>query len=244
MLLALDIGNTDTVIGLFKGEILFFQKRIPTPEILRYAQNDKSKHIDSAIISSVVPSLDKRIKKELKKNISLNKILFVTHRLKLPIRLLVDRPKEVGADRIVNNSAAFEKYKQPLLVIDLGMATTVDYIDTKGNYRGGLIIPGLKISAQALFDRAAKLPIISFKAPKKLLGKNTVHQMQSGIVQGYAAMIDGVIAKIQKEIHQKPKIILTGGLGHLLSPLLSFSHVFDPLLTLRGLCLLAKINKK
>ena len=236
MLLALDIGNTDTVIGLFKGEILFFQKRIPTPEILRYAQNDKSKHIDSAIISSVVPSLDKRIKKELKKNISLNKILFVTHRLKLPIRLLVDRPKEVGADRIVNNSAAFEKYKQPLLVID--------YVSANRVFEGGLIIPGLKISAQALFDRAAKLPIISFKAPKKLLGKNTVHQMQSGIVQGYAAMIDGVIAKIQKEIHQKPKIILTGGLGHLLSPLLSFSHVFDPLLTLRGLCLLAKINKK
>ena len=249
MLLGLDVGNTDTVMGLFKGSILFFHKRIPSLN-LKYFLKKKTflNHVDFAIVSSVVPSLDPLIRKMLH-SLKIKKVTFVTHRMSLPILLKVDRPGDVGADRIVNNSSAFVSYGGPLLVIDLGTATTIDYIDSKGAYRGGVIIPGLKISAHALFERAAKLRYVIlsaegakdlFQLPPKILGVNTVSQMQSGIVQGYVAMVDGMIAKIQKEIKKKPKIIITGGLGFLISPHLSFKNTLDPFLTLRGLELLSR----
>lgn len=239
MLLGLDVGNTDTVMGLFKGSILFFHKRVASSKLKDFFLKKKTlfNHVDSAIVSSVVPHLDPLIRKMLRRR-KIKKIIFVSHRLKLPIRLHVDRPQEVGADRIVNNSSAFVKYGGPLLVIDLGTATTMDYIDQKGAYLGGVIIPGLKISAQALFERAAKLPSVPLEFPKKTLGTNTISQMQSGIVQGYVAMLEGMMSKIQKEIKRKPKIIITGGLGFLISPHLSFKNTLDPFLTLRGLELL------
>ncbi|MBI2646669.1 MAG: type III pantothenate kinase, partial [Deltaproteobacteria bacterium] len=127
-----------------------------------------------------------------------------------------------------------------LLVIDLGTATTIDYLDSRGAYLGGVIIPGLKISAQALFERAAKLPPVALEFSPKILGTNTVSQMQSGLVQGYVAMLEGMITKIQKEIKKRPKIIITGGLGFLISPHLSYKNTFDPFLTLRGLELLSR----
>ncbi len=243
VLLVLDVGNTDTVIGLFKGSVLFFHKRVPTQNLKNFL-NKKTffNHVDSAIVSSVVPTLDSFIRKMLR-SLKIKKIIFVTHHLKLPIRLKVDHPQEVGADRIVNNSGAFVSYGGPLLVIDLGTATTIDYMDAQGAYLGGVIIPGLKISAHALFERAAKLSPVPLEFPSRLLGKNTVSQMQSGVVLGYVAMLDGMIAKIQKEIKKKPKIIVTGGLGFLISPHLSFKNTFDPFLTLRGLELLSRNQK-
>ncbi len=241
MLLVLDVGNTDTVVGLFKGSILFFHKRLPSQNLKSFFLTKKYffNHVDLAIVSSVVPALDPLIRKVLQR-LKIKKRIFVTHRLKLPISLKVDRPKEVGADRIVNNSAAFVKYGGPLLVIDLGTATTLDYIDAKGSYRGGVIMPGLKISAQALFERAAKLSSVPLKLPAKVLGTNTVSQLQSGIIQGTVAMLEGMIQRIQKEIQRKPKIIITGGLGFLVAPHLSFKNTLDSFLTLRGLELLAR----
>ena len=239
MLLVLDVGNTDTVVGLFKGSILFFHKRVSSQKLKNFLKKKTFfNHVDLAIVSSVVPPLDPLIRKMLQK-LKIKKRIFVTHRLKLPISLKVDRPQEVGADRLVNNSGAFIKYGGPLLVIDLGTATTIDYIDVKGAYRGGVIIPGLKISAQALFERAAKLPPVALEFSPKILGTNTVSQMQSGIVQGYVAMLEGMITKIQREVKREPKIIITGGLGSLVARHLSFKNTFDPFLTLRGLELLA-----
>lgn len=244
MLLALDIGNTDTVIGLFKGAALFFYKRVPTIKLKTFLSQKRSaiEKTHTSIVSSVVPVLNAPIRKLLKKNLGFKKVLFVSHRLKLPIALKVDYPKEVGADRIVNNSAAFHSYPKALLVIDFGTATTVDYISRKGEYRGGMIIPGLKTGAQALFSKAKKLPWIQLRASKKILETNTVSQMQSGIVKSYAIMIDALIKNIQKEIHQRPKVILTGGLGFLLSRLIKHPHIFDSFLTLKGLKIIAKMN--
>ena len=240
MLLVLDVGNTDTVVGLFKGSILFFHKRVSSQKLKNFLKKKTFfNHVDLAIVSSVVPPLDPLIRKMLQK-LKIKKRIFVTHRLKLPISLKVDHPQEVGADRIVNNSGAFVKYGGPLLVVDLGTATTIDYIDVKGAYRGGVIIPGLKISAQALFERAAKLSPVALEFSPKILGTNTVSQMQSGIVQGYVAMLEGMISKIQKEVKREPKIIITGGLGSLVASHLSFKNTFDPFLTLRGLELLAR----
>ncbi|MBI3018551.1 MAG: type III pantothenate kinase [Deltaproteobacteria bacterium] len=243
VLLVLDVGNTDTVLGLFKGSILFFHKRVPSQKLKDFFLRKKIffNHVDSAIVSSVVPAVDPLIRKMLQK-LKIKKRIFVTHRLKLPISLKVDRPGDVGADRLVNNSGAFVKYGGPLLVIDLGTATTIDYVDSKGAYRGGVIIPGLKISAQALFERASKLPSVPLEFSSKILGTNTVFQMQSGIVHGYIAMLEGMIRKIQKEIKKKPKIIMTGGLGSLVAPHVSFKNTLDPFLTLRGLKLLARLN--
>lgn len=243
MLLVLDVGNTDTVMGLFKGSILFFHKRVPSSKLKNFFLKKKTffNHVDLIIISSVVPVLDPLIRKILQ-SLKIKKRIFVTHKLKLPISLKVDRPHEVGADRIVNNSGAFVKYGGPLLVIDLGTATTIDYVDSKGAYRGGVIIPGLKISAHALFERAAKLPSVPLEFPSKILGTNTISQMQSGIVQGYGALLEGMIEKIQKEIKKNPKIIMTGGLGFLIASHLSFKNTLDPFLTLRGLELLARLN--
>lgn len=247
MVLALDIGNTDTVIGFFtnsslrgKAEAISFAKRVPTAKLRVFLSKKRKfiKYSHHIIISSVVPSLEKWLKQKFKKAI------FISHQLKLPISLNVDSPKEVGADRIANNSQAFVQHKKALLVIDFGTATTIDYINTKGAYVGGVIIPGFKISAEALFNRAQKLPSIKFKIPKKILGTNTVSQMQSGILRGYAEMINGLIKSIQKEVGHKPKIIITGGLGNLLSPLLTFPHHFDSFLTLKGLQILAQMNHR
>ncbi len=243
-LLALDVGNTDSVFGFFRGEALVYHRRVSTKAILKN-KVQKNAVCNSAIVSSVVPKINRSLKKFLKEKLKIKKVIFVNHRMNLPIKLKVDRPSEVGADRIVNNSAAYLKYGGPLLVIDFGTATTLDYIDTKGVYQGGMIIPGLKISAEALFQKAAKLPAVKLKIPRRLLGKNTVHQMQSGIVLGYAAMIEGLILKISRQSKRakRPKnlkVILTGGMGHLLSPLISSRHVFDPFLTLKGLNHLAK----
>jgi len=243
MLLALDMGNTDTSVGIFRGKIPIFSTRVPTGafETFFHRKNILKGSVESAIISSVVPAMNPTIRAFLKKH-GIKNVKFVSHKLRSPISLKVDRPSEVGADRIVNAVAAYQIFRKSLLVIDLGTATTIDYINHRGAYRGGVIIPGLKISAEALFERAAKLFRIKLKAPKKILGRNTVSQMQSGIVLACAAMLDAMVKKIQKEIGEKPKTVLTGGLGFLMKNLLSTPHHFDPNLTLKGLRVLAEYN--
>ncbi|MEK7791284.1 MAG: type III pantothenate kinase [Deltaproteobacteria bacterium] len=245
MLLALDVGNTDAVIGIFQGKSPIFSWRVNTCLLKSFfsKKKDIKRHVNGAIVSSVVPAMNPTIRFCLRKW-KIKKVLFVTQRLNSPISLKVDRPSEVGADRIVNAVAAYEKFGGPLLVIDLGTATTIDYIDHGGAYRGGVIIPGLKISAEALFERAEKLFRIELKSSKKILGTNTVSQMQSGTVRSYAIMLDAMIQEIRREIKKRPTIILTGGLGHMIKNLLATPHHFEPHLTLKGLQSLWQYNIK
>ena len=244
MILALDIGNTNTVLGLFRGSLLVFQARVSTSNLETFLSSRKWNLgiCDGGIISSVVPQRDKAVKKILKNRHGLKQLIVVSHRLKLPIRLKVKKPSEVGADRIVNDSYAFLKYKGPLCVIDFGTATTIDYINRRGDYRGGVILPGLRISAEALFTKAAKLKDVPFIAPKKVLGKTTQAQLQSGLMGGHAAMVDCMIEKIWKEVGHKTKVVATGGLSPLLAPHLTHLHTIDPHLTLKGLELLYALN--
>lgn len=254
MLLVLDVGNTDSCAGIFRGKIPIFSVRVSTPTLKTFFYRKNRWPIESAIISSVVPGMDPKIRIFLKKW-GIKRVKFVSHQLKSLISLNVDRPSEVGADRIVNAVAAYSScsslssprkrgslHQKSFLVIDLGTATTIDYIDCRGAYRGGVIIPGLKISAEALFERAAKLFKVELKAPKRILGRNTISQLQSGTVLAYAFMLDATIQNIKKEVREKPKIVLTGGLGFLMTDLLSTPHHFEPNLTLKGLQILADYN--
>lgn len=243
MLLVLDVGNSDTCVGIFRRKIAVFTARILTPTLETFFQqkNILKCPIESAIISSVVPAANPAIRAFLKKR-GIKSVKFVSHQLPSPISLKVDHPSEVGADRIVNAVAAYGKFRKSLLVIDLGTATTIDYIDHRGTYCGGVIIPGLKISAEALFERAAKLFRVELRAPQKILGRDTASQMQSGTVLAYAFMLEATIQKIKKEIRKKPKTVLTGGLGFLMTDLLSIPHHFEPNLTLKGLQILADYN--
>lgn len=244
MLLALDVGNTDTVLGLFCGSILIFEDRSSTQKIKSLILKHKfmAQKCEAAMISSVVPSVDRSIRDILRKKLKIKKVLFVSHKMKLPITLKVDKPSEVGADRIANNVAAYDQCKSDVLVIDFGTATTIDYIDVHGHYRGGMIIPGIKTAANALIEKAEKLNSFPFARPKKILGQNTITQLQSGVLMSHAAMIDRMVEKIQKEIRKKPKIIATGGLSSMILPLSEHLNTLDSHLTLKGLRLLYLLN--
>jgi type III pantothenate kinase len=158
----------------------------------------------------------------------------------MPIRY--DNPHEVGADRIVNAIAAYDKYKQSLVVVDFGTATTFDYVSPRGEYMGGAIAPGIVISSEALFVRASKLPRIELIRPESVIGKNTIASLQSGIVFGYIAMVDGIVEKIKQEVKTNPRIIATGGLAPLIAEGSKTIEEVDPLLTLTGLRLIYEKN--
>jgi len=244
VLLAIDIGNTDAVVGLFRGRKLAFEGRCETGKIISYLKKRKRslKGVESIIVSSVVPSLNTTLRSFIKKDLKNVRPLFVTHKIKLPISFQVKHPSEVGADRIVNNAAAYLKYKRSLLVVDFGTATTIDYIDKKGAYTGGVIIPGFHTAALALFSRAAKLHRMLYKKPRRILGRDTDEQLQSGILTSHAAMIDGMIDKIFKEVGHRPKVVVTGGLSRLIIPLSKHLNTQDAQLTLRGLQQIYALN--
>jgi len=244
MLLAIDVGNTDTVIGLFRGRFLVYEARCETSQLFPFIQKKKKafKGIVSAIVSSVVPSIDPKLRKCLSKQLNIKRLLFVSHKIKLPIHFKIKRPSEVGADRIVNNSAAYLKYKRSLLIVDFGTATTIDYIDKKGAYCGGVIIPGFHTAAGALYDRAAKLKRRAYKIPKRILGTDTDEQLESGILWSHAAMIDRMIELIYKEVKHKPKVVVTGGLSSFIIPLSKYLQKEDAHLTLRGLQSIFNMN--
>jgi type III pantothenate kinase len=239
MLLVLDIGNTHAVVGLYKGKTLVYFKRVASNSLLKFLSQRKTfKMIKVASVASVVPALDLKIKSTLKNKLKIKKINFVTHKNTDTIKLKVDNPKEVGADRICNMVGAYSQLRKALLIVDLGTATTIDYVDSKGCYRGGVIAPGLKTSAQALYEKAAKLPRVSLVQPKKILGKNTLSQIQSGVVTAHLKMIEVLIKEICIEIKSKPQVIVCGGLGSLFSSRLKV--IKDPYLTLKGLWALSQ----
>ena len=254
MLLVIDVGNTNTVIGVFDGKKLLQDWRIRTDEKLTvdeygillknlYSSSKITlRNIKDIVISCVVPPLLTTIEKLCKKYFGV-KPLVIEPGIKTGMPIYYDNPKEVGADRIVNSVAAYEKYKQSLVVVDFGTATTFDYISEKGEYHGGAITPGITISSEALFKRASKLPHVELVKPKSVIGKDTVSSMQSGIVFGYACLVDGMIEKIKKEVKTPPKIIATGGLASLIASVSETIDEVDGYLTLTGLRIIFERNR-
>lgn len=256
MILVIDIGNTNIVLGVYEEDKLLHNWRLSTS---RQSTTDEYgvmiynlftmtklsvKDIEGVILSSVVPPIMHTMEMLCKKY--LNKApLIVGPGVKTGLNIRIENPREVGADRIVNAVAAIEMYGglKPLVVVDFGTATTFDVIDVKGNYIGGAIVPGIGISTEALYQRAAKLPRIELTKPKSVIGRNTVHSMQAGIIFGYAGQVDGIVDRITNELGAEPTVIATGGMAELIASESRTIDTTNPLLTLEGLRLIYNRNK-
>lgn len=258
MLLAIDIGNTNIVLGVFEGESLVHQWRISssldktTDEYglifrdLFSAHNIHYKDIEDIIISSVVPKLSHTIPSVCKRYIGIEPIN-VGVGTKTGMNILYDHPQEVGGDRIVNSVAAYNLYGGPSIIVDMGTAISFDVIDEKGQYLGGAIAPGIGISSDALFERTSRLPKVDLVEPEKAIGKTTVQSMQSGIVYGYIGLIDGIIERLSEELGLSPKnlaIVATGGFTRLITKNSKYIKNYDLELTLKGLKIIYDRNKK
>ncbi|MCC7305192.1 MAG: type III pantothenate kinase [Alphaproteobacteria bacterium] len=245
MLLAIDIGNTNTVFAVYKKDKLLNSWRCQSAAARtadEYAaflhemfsiQKITWKDIADIIISSVVPDADFNIRKFCKKYVGKDPV-FITSKI-TGVEVLLDRPEEVGADRLVNAAAVKEFYKTPAIVIDFGTATTFDVVDKKGRYAGGVIAPGINLSIKALAQAAARLPRVSVKKPEKVVGKSTVVAMQSGVYWGYIGLIEGIVKKISAEQKEKFFVLATGGLAPLFADNTSVIKKVDDDLTLKGL---------
>jgi len=260
MLLTLDVGNSNTVLGLYRlnTDELVTSWRISTlraQTIDEYGvlllnlfsmRKIEATEVSSIIISSVVPPLDSTLRQVCERYFNL-KAMFVEPGIKTGMPILVDNPAELGADRLVNCVAAFARYGGPCIVVDFGTATTFDVISAKGEYLGGVIAPGLAISAEALFARAAKLSRVDVKKPAKVVGTNTVAHIQSGLYYGYIGLVDGILERILNETQHPdtpaPKIVATGGLARLIVDDSRFIDTIDDMLTLDGLRLIYERNR-
>src|SRR5262245_32382713 len=251
MLLAIDVGNTNTVLGVYQGEKLLRHWRLQTiPDrtvdeygvLLQSLYGSLRSGIDGVIISCVVPPMQKTIEAVSREYLSLEPVT-VGPGIKTGMPILYDNPKEVGADRIVNAVAAYERVKDTTIVVDFGTATTFDYITAKGEYVGGVITPGPGISLEALYQRAAKLYRVEMMRPPRVVGRNTIHAIQSGIVFGYVAMVDGLVRRIQDENGVKARVFATGGFAQLLGPESQTIDEVDEFLTLDGLRILYERNR-
>lgn len=253
MLLVIDVGNTNIVFGLFDGAELRHQFRVESVRgrtadeysvvlhsLLRLHGVDVSR-VTAAIVGSVVPQLNEPMVNLVKRTFG-HTPLEVEPGIKSGIRILTDNPKELGADRIVNAVAAYDRFKDAVIVVDFGTATTFDCVTARGEYTGGIIAPGMQIAADALFARAAKLPRVEIAKPPKVLGKNTLTSMQSGIVFGYVGLVDGLIDRLFEELGYECPVIATGGLATLIAPLSRTIGECDDQLTLTGLRLLYERN--
>ena len=258
MLLAIDVGNTNTVLGLFrlddaKPELAAHWRvtthRAQTSDeygvlfVNLFEMNGmKPSQVTHIIISSVVPPVDSTLRQVCATYFHIEP-LYVEPGIKTGMPVLVDNPAELGADRLVNSIAAFERYGGPCVVVDFGTATTFDVISAKGEYLGGAISPGLGISADALFSRAARLGRVDIKRPAKVIGTNTVTHLQCGLYYGYIGLVDGILARIVAELGVEPKVIATGGLARQISEDSRFISEIDDMLTLDGLRILFERNR-
>ena len=238
-LLVVDVGNTNTVIGLFEGKKLKNQWRLESsPKDYFRVFSKIQRPVNGIVVSSVVPRLDQLLRSIAQKRFGA-RTLFVTPGLKMPIRIRMKNKKEVGADRIVNVVAAWTRWKTDLIVVDFGTATTFDVVTKKGDYIGGVIAPGLGIANQALAEKTAKLPLAPLTRPKKVIGKTTIKALQSGVFLGYASLVEGMIERIRKEYGKRIKVVATGGLVRLISKECPSIDEVDQDLTLKGLSLLS-----
>lgn len=254
MLLVIDVGNSNIVLGAYDGSRLMRDWRIATDKakthdeygilfhnLFRMSDLDPSA-IDGIIISSVVPPLT-GVLELLAQRYFGHKPLVVGPGIRSGMSIHYDNPREVGADRIVNAVAGYEKYRCPLIIVDFGTATTFDYVNAKGEYCGGAIAPGLMISLEALFQRASKLPRVEVAKPSSVIAKNTVNSMQAGIVYGYVGLVDGIVSRMKTESRDNPKVIATGGLSRIIAAeSKSIDHI-EEFLTLEGLRILYERNR-
>jgi type III pantothenate kinase len=253
MLLVIDVGNTNTVLGVYDGEALIDHWRIRTErertsdewgiffrDLFLFDHID-FRDVEGIIISSVVPPVLNMLEGMSKKYFQI-KPLIVGHGIETGIPIFYDNPAEVGADRIVNAVAAYERYKKSIIVVDFGTATTFDYVSPRGEYMGGAIAPGLGISSEALFLRTSKLPRVEIVKPRRVVGKNTNQSIQSGLFFGYVGLVDGIVNRIKKEVRSNPKVIATGGLADLISGESKTIEEVNQFLTLEGLRIIYRRN--
>jgi type III pantothenate kinase len=253
-LLAVDVGNTNTVIGVFAGSELVSHWRIQTVagrtsdeyavlvKTLLDLEGAQWNTIDAGIISSVVPPAVFGLQQFFKRHCR-GAALVVGPGIKTGMPILYENPREVGADRIVNAVAAFEELRSGCIVVDFGTATTWDVVTPKGEYLGGVIAPGIQISAEALYEHAAKLPRVELARPGKVVARNTVASMQAGLVYGYAGMVDTLVERIRAEVDYPARCIATGGLAPLIATETKTIEATDELLTLKGLRILFQRNQ-
>jgi len=253
LILAVDVGNTHIMLGIYKEREILFYWRIATRrdrtedelgmlvKNLLHNSHLQLKDIKSIAISSVVPQLMYSLQRMGQKYFTIEPLI-VGPGIKTGLNIVTDNPREVGADRIVNAVAALELYGGPLLVVDFGTATTFCAISKAGDYLGGAIAPGIEISMEALFDRAAKLPRVEVIRPKQVIGKDTISSMQSGIVFGFVGQVDGIVRRMKSEFDTEPLVVATGGFANLIASESETIDKVNSLLTLEGLRIITELN--
>src|SRR5712692_6806113 len=254
MLLALDVGNTNVTIGTFDGTRLAGRWRLRTirdqtadewgilmRNLFSLSSLDLAA-VDGVIISSVVPAVDQPLEAMAERYFK-RKPFFVTHASDLGIAVRYDNPREVGADRLVNSVAGFRKYGGPCIVVDLGTTINFDIVSPTGDFLGGLICPGIGMSITGLFARTARLPMVDFREPEKLIGSNTVESITSGLYYGFVGMIDGIVERVAAELGPKTKAVATGGQGERITHSSRWVESYDEDLTLEGLRMIWERNR-
>ncbi|HEX8495312.1 MAG TPA: type III pantothenate kinase [Pyrinomonadaceae bacterium] len=255
MLLVIDVGNTNTSLGVYSGAELVKHWRLTTARartVDEYGVHARNlfalaeidfKAITAVAIASVVPPLNFTLKKMAEEYFN-HTPLFIDNTIDTGLEILYEPPSDVGADRIVDAVAAVHKYGAPCIVVDFGTATTFNAIDAEKRYLGGVITPGINISFEALFERAARLPRVEIKRPRSVIGSSTVTAIQSGMYYGYAGLVDGILRRMREELGAETRVVATGGLASLIAPGAELIEVVDDTLTLEGLRLVYEKSKQ